>query len=88
MRWNWTVIPLSYLVGSLCAQLPLTSSFIRKPLLDKSFDIWLAKVNNTWATKGIGIAVVRRDQSGNWDVETKGYGIRDSSGAPVTEDVG
>lgn len=57
-------------------------------LLDNDFDAWLHDLGIEWGMKGLSIAAVRLDSSGQWNVETKGYGIKDSAKNPVTEDVG
>lgn len=77
------------------AQLPLrdpdlNGAFVGdKPpqLLDDSFDAWLHDLASEWGMKGLSIAVVRRKSDGDWDVETKGYGVKNTAGDPVTEDV-
>lgn len=56
-------------------------------LLDNSFDAWLHDLVSEWGMKGLSIAVVRRKSDGGWDVETKGYGVKNTAGDPVTEDV-
>lgn len=57
-------------------------------VLDDDFDRWIQELADEWSIKGIGIAVVRRLPGSNgWAVETKGYGIRNSAGEPVTNDV-
>ena len=35
---------------------------------------------------GVGIAVVRKDTHGNWNVETRCYGVATANGTRVTED--
>lgn len=56
-------------------------------LLDSDFDAWLDDLGAEWGMKGLSIAAVRLGPSGEWNAETKGYGIKDGAGNPVTEDV-
>lgn len=80
---------------TLGAQLPLgdpklNGAFVgdKDPqLLDDSFDAWLHDVVSEWGMKGLSIAVVQRKEDGGWDVETKGYGVKNTAGDPVTKDV-
>lgn len=74
------------------AQLPLqaskTPSASTLPLiLDESFDGWLYNLTSFWGMKGLSIAIVRRKEDGEWDVETKGFGIKNAAGDAVTENV-
>ncbi|KAF8318972.1 hypothetical protein DL93DRAFT_2075223 [Clavulina sp. PMI_390] len=62
------------------------------PLLDDAFDRWLSETTSFWGLKGVSIAVVRCDNSAeeneeSWFVETKGYGLKNAAGDPVTENV-
>lgn len=56
-------------------------------ILDESFDTWLHEIVSEWGMKGLSIAVVRQKSGGDWDVETKGYGVMNSAGDPTTKDV-
>lgn len=80
----------------LGAQLPLSppSHFNESPasasppgILDDAFDDWLTNLTSFWGMKGLSIAVVKRKDDGKWDVETKGYGVKNEAGSAVTEDV-
>lgn len=84
------LLSISLLVGSVLShQLPLTSSVTERThdLLDESFDEFLAAISAEWGIKGLSVAVVRRQSNGNWHTETKGYGVKNAAGDPVTEDV-
>ena len=73
-------LPLRAFETPLASALPL--------ILDESFDEWLHNLTSFWGMKGLSIAVVRRKEDGEWDVETKGFGIKNAAGDAVTENVG
>lgn len=56
-------------------------------ILDEAFDDWLKNLTSFWGMKGLSVAVVRRKEDGGWDVETKGYGVKNEMDESVTEDV-
>lgn len=81
---------------ALGAQVPLSSPSLSDEslastsphaILDDAFDDWLTNLTSFWGMKGLAIAVVKRKDDGKWDVETKGYGVKNEAGNAVTEDV-
>lgn len=57
-------------------------------ILDGEFDRWLNALGKDWGMKGISVAVVQRGADDTqWAVETKGYGVKNQQGTPVTSDV-
>lgn len=64
-----------------------------KDVLDDEFDAWMSKFQKEWGVVGLAISVVRRlnqsdvESEKGWSVETKGYGVRNEDGDPVTPDV-
>lgn len=78
------LLGLSTLCGLVLQALSQAS---QAPVLDAEFSQWLSGLNDTWAMRGVAIAVVRQSSSGDWTVETKGYGTKDYAGSPVTPDV-
>ncbi|KAF8312196.1 beta-lactamase/transpeptidase-like protein [Clavulina sp. PMI_390] len=56
-------------------------------ILDEDFETWLSNVTSVWGLKGLSIAVVKRhDDDDSWQVEAKGYGVKNAAGDPVTAD--
>ncbi|KAF8316077.1 beta-lactamase/transpeptidase-like protein [Clavulina sp. PMI_390] len=55
-------------------------------LLDSSFDDFVANLAEEWGMKGLSVAVVQHQPNGSWIVETKGYGVMNTAGDPVTAD--
>lgn len=87
-----TLIGLLSLGHVLANQLPLSSpprpsGVLDKDVLDDEFETWLADLTSEWGMKGISISVVQRLDDGQWNVETKGYGVKNAAGDPVTPDV-
>lgn len=83
---------------ALGAQVPLSSpseslsneslaSASPHAILDDAFVDWLTNLTSFWGMKGLAIAVVKRKDDGKWDVETKGYGVKNEASNAVTEDV-
>jgi len=59
----------------------------QKALLNSTTDAFINGILATHESPGgVGIAVVRKDPHGNWNVETRGYGIATANGTRVTED--
>lgn len=83
--WWWGFILLCS--GFVLANQEILSSPQRNVLLDSDFDDWISDLGEEWGMKGLAIAAVRLNPSGEWNIETKGYGIKDSDGNPATEDV-
>lgn len=73
------------------AQAPLLSGNVNhaeaNDILDEEFNEWVYKLGVEWGMKGLAIAVVQKGQDSQWHVETKGYGVRDRKGNPVTSEV-
>ena len=83
------VSPQKQLLTSASSAVKLSQSEL-VPLLDGDFDNFLSSLTKDWGFRGMGVAVVRNhptNENGNWHVETKGYGMKDSSGAAVTNEV-
>ncbi|KAJ3851196.1 beta-lactamase/transpeptidase-like protein [Lentinula lateritia] len=56
-------------------------------ILTPKIDEFIQKTIADWnSAGGVGIAVVQKNADGNWNVETKGYGIAKVDGSKVTED--
>ena len=75
---------------SSSAQLPLArppTAETGDKILDASFDDWLINLTTLWGMKGLAVAVVHHGSDGIWNIETKGYGIKNAAGDRVTDDV-
>ncbi|KAJ3933342.1 MAG: beta-lactamase/transpeptidase-like protein [Lentinula lateritia] len=58
-----------------------------KDILTLQIDEFIEKTIADWnSAGGVGIAVVKKNEDGSWNVETKGYGIAKVDGSKVTED--
>ncbi|KAJ3866380.1 beta-lactamase/transpeptidase-like protein [Lentinula novae-zelandiae] len=58
-----------------------------KDILTPKIDEFIEKTIVDWnSAGGVGIAVVKKNEDGSWNVETKGYGIAKVDGSKVTED--
>ncbi|KAF8312197.1 beta-lactamase/transpeptidase-like protein [Clavulina sp. PMI_390] len=56
------------------------------PILDAEFESWLSNISSVWGLKGLSIAVVQRHDDESWQMETKGYGVKNEAGDPVTHE--
>ncbi|KAG6819429.1 hypothetical protein H0H93_011956 [Arthromyces matolae] len=55
-------------------------------VLNSTTDAFINNLLSEWGTTGgLAVAFVQKDSQGNWNVETKGYGIATSNGSQVTE---
>jgi CubicO group peptidase (beta-lactamase class C family) len=55
-------------------------------VLTEETDMFISQVLSDWNSPGgVAVAVVRKDERGIWNVETKGYGKATLSGTKVTE---
>ncbi|KAG5636733.1 hypothetical protein H0H81_007062 [Sphagnurus paluster] len=55
-------------------------------VLNSETDAFINEILSSWGSPGgVGVAVVRKNQQGNWAVETKGYGLATANGSRVTE---
>lgn len=84
MHCWWLILLCS---GFVLANQKILFSPQSNALLDSDFDEWISGLGEEWGMKGLAIAAVRLNPSGEWNIETKGYGIKDSDGNPVTENV-
>ena len=78
---------LSYVFYSSIAIFPYTSAQTTlKPVLNENTDAFINQVLKDWNSPGgAAVAVVRKDDQGAWNIETKGYGIATANGSEVTE---
>jgi CubicO group peptidase (beta-lactamase class C family) len=60
---------------------------IDSPVLNSDTEAFIEQTLKNYSSPGgIGVAVVRKDSSGSWQIETKGYGIATlANGGRVTE---
>ncbi|RDB26831.1 Gigasin-6 [Hypsizygus marmoreus] len=79
-------LPLCLLYASVgMFQLALSQATL-SPILNDETGAFINQVLTEWGSPGgAGIAVVRRDAQGTWNVETKGYGIATANGSKITE---
>ncbi|KAG6810843.1 hypothetical protein H0H92_010108 [Tricholoma furcatifolium] len=65
----------------------LGSSVVRgDQILNNVTDTFIQQILDSWGVSGgVAVAVVRGDGQGNWNVETKGYGVATANGSQVTE---
>lgn len=55
-------------------------------VLNNVTDAFIEKLLSEWGSPGgVAVAVVQRDDQGNWTVETKGYGVATANGSLVTD---
>jgi hypothetical protein len=58
----------------------------QQAILNDAAEAFINQVLTDWNSPGgVAVAVVRRDGQGNWNVETKGYGVATANGSKVTE---
>jgi CubicO group peptidase (beta-lactamase class C family) len=59
----------------------------RAPILTSEIDTSIESILKGFKSPGgAAVAIVRRNEQGSWDVETKGYGIAKSDGTKVTSE--
>lgn len=76
-----------YLLSTCLIGLPQTSAQNNTGnILDDETEKFINQILLDWKSPGgVAIALVRRDEQGEWNVETKGYGRATASGRNVTE---
>lgn len=82
---SFKLVPLFLLFGSTTV-IQASSKEIPGKLLNEETDAFINQVLTEWnSTGGISVAVVRKNDQGAWNVETKGYGRAKADGSKVTE---
>ncbi|GLB37131.1 putative beta-lactamase [Lyophyllum shimeji] len=75
-----------YFLHAFLAVVGVSAQGTNTPLLDDDVEALVNKVLADFnSPTGIAIGVVRKDQQGAWNVETKGYGMAKLDGTKVTE---
>jgi CubicO group peptidase (beta-lactamase class C family) len=79
------LIPLS-LLGSSPAVLRVCAQGSQGEILTDEIDTFINQLLTDWTSPGgAAVAVVKLNAQGQWNVETKGYGIATVDGTKVTE---
>jgi CubicO group peptidase (beta-lactamase class C family) len=78
----FTIFPLYLLYGSTVASAQGTHNALLNDEMNAFINQALRDFNSPG---GAAVAVVRMDDNGVWNVETKGYGVATANGSKVTE---